>query len=143
MLFLFAWASVLGVGLRSPRHTCFKPVASSSKGLASFGFALIWRAFAPTAQTQVVKNAASSVKNLCAYESNVLSRVLIEQARQVRVDIADGLVGPEEDIASLFFPIPPIFNYIFPVFFEKTVKGLLWRAGRQAGAVPGGATRPR
>lgn len=65
-------------------------------------FVLMWVALAPTPENQVVKNAASAVKNLRSYESSVLSRVLLEQARQVKVDIADGLVGPEEDSA-----IPP------------------------------------
>ena len=60
----------------------------------------------PTPKNQVVQNAASVVKNLSSYESSVLSRVLIEQARQVQVDIADGLVGPEED-SETCPPAPP------------------------------------
>ena len=67
------------------------------------GSYFLWRVclrgawFPNTLCIQVVKNAASSVKILSSHESSVLARVLIEQSRQVQVDIGDMLIGPEED----------------------------------------------
>lgn len=45
---------------------------------------------------QVVKTAGTSTKNTSRYEASVLSRVLLEQKRQLAKAVADGLLGTEE-----------------------------------------------
>ena len=50
---------------------------------------------------QVVKRAASAVKNTTSFENSVLGQVLLEQTRQLQADIGDGLIGKVEQQPSL------------------------------------------